>query len=1023
MKQWGISFWKSLLTFATQVRASALRGRGARVLSKDIETATRSLFTEKRRTFRELHATQEVRPPSSLAAFRTTALVALAVCACYLVVAWICSERATSTLAPNEQVGSTLLSYAEICSGMVGLLFAVFVFSAERAVDRLGHCAFLLGYVIRRSRALECCGVSIGIIVALAISGLLAGFKDFQEFAAGSLSIAIPSLLLVVISTLYLLRQALDLARADDMLATLGADLARTHVQQLAFLGHNAKLRENFASVFEVAGGIYTPYGLILYGEVDPIEITLPSDCQFYDFDLVGFAKLLVKLKAIWPKGTLVITHLVGDSWTGRSKCFLVPGKPREVTSATIDSRVRDSLADETSRLFILRKLKQFNERPSDLNRVVGSLPHIARDESSESFIQVLEMLRHCIDAEPADRAPGAPGRLLDWWTNRGWRDVDDAVLEAPSRSKLEAYWSFLEWIKYTASAKRDSQQVGQILVMHRGLIWTALRAKSAFVDWIADQVDDSLSSPFLISGITTYGSSPREGLSENATSLEVQYIKHCVSLVHSFHQFGRERDALNTLDRLLDRHSEIMERTGRSNREIPVDVRRFLTLGLIYLLGWAIWKLDQGEDSTATEFVKMIPRIPFETSDVIDTWCHLGGLPDGAGLVDNPSSWERKEETRTGKVYTSSGAQFPRLGFLAALLISQPGFNSKLKLEANKLHLIEKKVIEDGQLQISGMVRVSPLLEAKNNCPLSDKNAEIQKFLEPFRRAAMVRDIQSVLDRDVPYAAFEVASRTVRDKLSSAFEASALMQRASTIARAKHVEARHASANLNFYLHISKADLLSDNMNPESAAEHLIYKPQDVFSAIVARELARAHQTATPINPDDEGRDVLRKALVAVRERGCTPIAIVHDNDWDDLAWLGGPNYWVNRGRTFEPYEQTRFDGLPVIFLPEWRENHVLILTDQHFVPVDSPNVQVSVKWAGNNAKIVSEKLSEAVKAGTDIPLPHRMSIRYTLHVELTCPFAIASGGDGILFSLPEGVEEAAGAAHHPVAPSASPS
>jgi hypothetical protein len=975
-----------LAELACRINAAVVTASDVRSRLKGIEDALRCFVFRERRTFRQRFPERLVPAPTGWASLVTRMVFTASVCVGLLLsVAIALSAAGTLIVGDDASPGDTLLTYAELSAGMVGLMFAVVVFAAERAVERLGRCTFLIRYILKESRVPESAGVSVGIILVLAVVGLLPDFHGLRPIACGALILAIPALVILAGLMLYLLYEAFRLAAGDPLYSRIAQLVATDHALWLRHNLQTRRRRERFKAEFERLGGVYSPLVSSLYRSSNVIAVSLPPEMHLVDFDLHGLERLICDLRQHWPEAVIVMDTWSGNELSAPTEVLLSPGGRDPESARRIDSSVRAAFSRRAGNLFVLRSQNARTTSESDLARVIKALPHIAREDSTESFGSVLELLERCADAELNLGLAGAPGRLLDWWEHRQWRDVDDAVLEMNSRSKLELYWSFLEHVRYAAASADSPQQLAEVLVMQRGLVYTAGRGSSPHAEWLSGSIDDSLAYPSMMTGISGYRSLSDESSPPGASDRMRHYVRHCLELSGWYHQHQRVDDARNITTRLVEYFVDLVGHRYPANDNIPVMAMRYLTLGVVLLLGWGVWNLKRKDDAFAAWLVDQLREVHFDFDLILDAWCLTPDPDNGAGLIEYAYGWENPEKPRTGVVSVHSGPEFPYLGFATALLMSHRYGTPIRAFTEDQLSPVRSDRLNAIWKGMESEKRIERLF---NGSSLASESTRIEQLLKTLRRASAIRDVESVLARTVSQKSIDIVRLTIRKKLLSGYRKSNLIRQVDALARRHPEGSRVRAVEFAFRVLITKKDLLGENLGPEQAATHGVGSPEHVFAEIVSAQLRDRFSTPLSFDFGPDSRTHLQKRIVEERSNGNKPAAIVHGRDEDVLKWLGGENYWSKSTNTMEPYEATAFEGVPVIALPGWADDELMLLTEEHVGRTDLEEIGVSVTVVADNCNAVRAELERA-KSEDGVEVPSRFSPAFQFQVTVQFPFS----------------------------------
>jgi hypothetical protein len=332
-----------------------------------------------------------------------TASLLLAVC---LVAMMIAPSVAAGFLAPvpgppqgadrvdSSDLGGTLLTVAEVLSGVSGILFAVIVFGIQFHGERLGHTSFLIHYFGRREAVLPLAAATLAVVGANVLTSLLA--QAWQPAAAVPMAavdlVMVPAVLIVTLWLLHRMIASISGDFLDDsMVSWLLWEYSLT-VQDEVYLG---RMQAAFTTALQDLGHCRDCVDSILRRtSATSVEFSLRRPGRISDVNLWEVASLVGLVRNTWGPDVEFEFPLVPGGTAGGAVTLrlFIPRRAGADSASEVTAKQRSAIQGALRKVFRVSH-GRVDDFPELLRRFTKALASQAAHDRADECLAVLEKL------------------------------------------------------------------------------------------------------------------------------------------------------------------------------------------------------------------------------------------------------------------------------------------------------------------------------------------------------------------------------------------------------------------------------------------------------------------------------------------------------------------------------------------------------------------------------------------------------------------------------------------------------
>ena len=616
---------------------------------------------------------------------------------------------------PPERLRSlagSLLTVAEILSGVVGFIAAISFFAVEQYAARLGRASFLTPVVLRKANLAPLAAATLAAVVVNGSVGLTGEVLPGGGWAAALVAamdlFALPALMLYAIR---LLLSALGSVAGGLDTAEFAETFRQEHQRHLDAEAQILRERRKDRRWLEDNGWRYDRF--VWFVAQDEI-IELPAGVRGRG-SLVGSVKhnsleqIGRVLKAWHAEAEFGISALPNDELKVRVPHVWIRGG-HDTDDRGLRTRRQLPRLPEQVRLSLnrpLRRLFRAANPPSDevvqfVPRLMDSLKAIARDRPVDELEKVLDLahelirqrLEHGVTGlEDSVHSMDLPRYLAGNAVGDPWQNAAIAAAERPELAR----WSVM--LRYANHLMIDGLTHRRPRLFQSGM-WSTLTlyqslpklANTKDREEFAGEVDADLENSFLLPVFSIRRSGDTTALTADQLAHAVAVVRNWCGLVLELFRLaiehGRARDAGYFLDRLRYQNSDLRRQSLRlyDAAEAVGGVKQ-ITTPLIYseiiAVGWCVEVLREPAgrsaeslDAASAALARLVAKDSLPNQDdLLDAWYREKRSGPVGGIID-VGRWSRPEPMRPGIVYSGfGGAAWPALGLFAELLRAGTGY------------------------------------------------------------------------------------------------------------------------------------------------------------------------------------------------------------------------------------------------------------------------------------------------------------------------------------------------------------
>ncbi len=908
----------------------------------------------------------------------------------------------------SDGLRAGLLTVAEILGGVSGLLFAAIVFGMQFHGDKLGHSVFAVRYLSRREGVVPIAAMSMGVIGANALGGLVAT----QWLPGVAVGIAVLDFLLVplvLIATLWLLNGLVVGVSGDFFEQTLVPGLTWEYERALEVERRHAELLAEYTKATAEIGLPFKISAGLGFSEARDILFCAPRSGYLRDVDLQALRDIYDLIKSYCPHLEGELGLAPGDRLNGQA-LLVLSSRDTADEQAEVTTETRNRIEAMLKRAIRATKHSAEPDVVRVVTQFIEAVVQHAKDDSPKQLDRALEVLGHLIDhrSRVADSAMPAPTfyrrRLPDCLDGFNYADLAVAAVQSGDIEKTKLVLQFAFRLLRLSIQRADSSMFGRVahipmIIYVRGiaierLCDTVAEATTRSMAHLLDQFESRRAAVRKVN---------RESEEREAMTL-IAALGLLLRLMKEAVEVSRTDDVIELLSVLFefDRHRLIREgRLGRYRQNDTMSLRAcdLHSYCQIALLGWLL-HLAQNGKGDASVMSAIIPRLVGDFEDrheVVRIWESVRSwegvrIDEALGL----EWWELPGHVVKPGVALRWGlrSEWVEAGFVALAMSRPSGEDFDLPEELKQPPAIEYdwRAIERRTINLLGS---KSAIEALGLAEDAARTAAGELIDLIKGRICLRKRFELSTVWNTPIAA-EIVARLASDA-SNVLTNEGLVGAITQLGGNKG-DATYACPLIRRPMVIARASLQAGAGNTEDWAKALaaeLTTAEAVFLSLLTVESIRE-----TLNADDTAKlaEFVRDGVKDLRRRSYEPSLVLAPDlpaIWKALT-LRRPDRSV-QGAIAE------FDGLPIVLWPFGGLGSIVIVDVQSFfgsVGRGAPAVQIVTTddRAARNTEIVRRAEVEADPEG----IPSSFDLSALVVAAMVPRYGIRAPGAAVKITLP---------------------